>query len=92
MFYADEFEQLALSYPNFDWTLALSDPKPEDAWTGATGFVHRVAFEHYLKDHPAPQNCEYYLCGPPMMIKAVLAMLDEAGVERGRIYNDDFGS
>lgn len=92
VFYADEFEQLALSYPNFDWTLALSDPKPEDAWTGATGFVHRVAFEHYLKDHPAPQNCEYYLCGPPMMIKTVLAMLDEAGVERGRIYNDDFGS
>ncbi len=91
LFYADEFDALADKFPNFDWTVAMSDPQPKDAWTGATGFVHAVAFERYLRDHPAPEACEYYLCGPPMMIRAVLSMLDDLGVSEDSIFNDDFG-
>ena len=91
LFYADELDALADSYDNFDWTVALSNPAPDDDWQGATGFVHSVAFETYLRDHPAPERCEYYLCGPPLMIRAVFAMLDDLGVERRDIYNDDFG-
>lgn len=91
LFYLDEFESLEEKHDNFSWTVALSDPNPEDDWQGATGFVHQVAFENYLRDHEAPEECEYYLCGPPMMIRAVLAMLDDAGVKKSQIFNDDFG-
>ncbi|MGJ8571522.1 MAG: NADH:ubiquinone reductase (Na(+)-transporting) subunit F [Hoeflea sp.] len=89
--YQDEFDALAAEHPNFDWTVALSDPRPEDDWQGSVGFVHMVAWEKYLKDLPAPETCEYYLCGPPMMIRAVLAMLDDAGVDKSHIFTDDFG-
>ncbi len=91
LFYEDEFNQLQTEYENFSWTVGLSDPKPEDSWTGATGFIHDVAFEEYLNTHPAPEDCEYYLCGPPLMIKAVLSMLEDIGVDRQSIFNDDFG-
>lgn len=92
LFYVDEFDFLAARHDNFGWTVALSDPAPNDNWDGATGFIHDVVFERYLKDHPAPEDCEYYLCGPPLMIKAVLAMLDQAGIDDESIFNDDFGS
>ena len=91
LFYEEEFDHLQSKYDNFSWTVGLSDPKPEDDWTGATGFIHNVAFEKYLNAHPAPENCEYYLCGPPLMIKAVLSMLEGIGVDRQCIFNDDFG-
>ena len=91
LFYADELDALAEKHANFDWTVALSDPEPEDDWSGATGFIHTVVWERYLRDHPNPENCEFYLCGPPMMIAAVLKMLDDLGVEPDRIFNDDFG-
>ncbi|ODT80464.1 MAG: NADH:ubiquinone reductase (Na(+)-transporting) subunit F [Pelagibacterium sp. SCN 64-44] len=91
LFYAEEFDALARKHTNFNWTPALSDPAADDDWQGATGFVHDVVFSAYLKDHPAPEECEYYLCGPPLMIQAVYAMLDDCGVERDTIFNDDFG-
>ncbi len=91
LYYADEFDALAARHPNFSWTVAMSEPQPEDDWTGAEGFVHSVAFERYLRDHPAPEACEYYLCGPPLMIRAVLSMLDDLGVDEDSIFNDDFG-
>lgn len=91
LFYAEEFDDLARRFPNFTWTPALSDPAAGDDWHGATGFVHDVAYTAYLKDHSAPEDCEYYLCGPPLMIEAVYAMLDDCGVERDAIFNDDFG-
>ncbi len=91
MFYADDFEHLAAEHPNFSWHVALSDPLPGDEWTGPTGFIHAVVFEQYLKDHAAPHACEYYLCGPPMMIAAVLIMLEDLGVEREQILYDEFG-
>lgn len=90
-FYVEEFEELAKSHPNFSWHLALSDPLPEDNWTGSTGFIHQVLHDEYLKDHKAPEDCEYYMCGPPMMTGAVLKMLDNLGVERESIHFDDFG-
>jgi len=91
MFYAEEFEELARKYSNFQWHVALSDPLPEDNWTGHKGFIHKVLFDNYLKEHEAPEECEYYLCGPPMMTKAVIDMLLELGVERDNILLDDFG-
>lgn len=91
LIYVDELDGQAAQHPNFDWTVAMSDPQPGDVWDGATGFVHTVALEQYLRDHPAPEECEYYLCGPPLMIRAVLAMLDDLGVESDSIFNDDFG-
>ena len=91
LFYTDEFDALAAAHRNFHWTVALSDPRPGDGWQGATGFVHAVVAERFLASHPAPEDCEYYLCGPPLMIKAVLAMLADAGVEPDAIFNDDFG-
>jgi Na+-transporting NADH:ubiquinone oxidoreductase subunit F len=90
LFYVEEFELIAAQYPSFTWTPALSDPAHSDRWTGATGFVHDVV-RRALALHPAPEECEYYLCGPPVMISAVLAMLDRLGVEPHSIYNDDFG-
>ena len=91
-FYVEEFEQLAADHDNFQWHLALSDPLPEDNWKGLTGFIHEVLLEHYLKDHPAPEDCEYYLCGPPMMNAALIHMFDELGVEEENIHLDDFGN
>ena len=91
VFYADEFDKLAEKFPNFSWHLALSDPLPEDNWKGPTGFIHQCLYDLYLKDHPAPEDCEYYMCGPPMMTGAVVKLLDSLGVERENIYFDDFG-
>lgn len=91
LFYGEEFDQLASNNQNFSWNIALSDPLPEDNWTGYQGFIHQVLHDHYLKDHPAPEDCEYYICGPPMMLQAVLTMLDELGVEPENIAFDDFG-
>ncbi|EPX76675.1 NADH:ubiquinone reductase (Na(+)-transporting) subunit F [Salipiger mucosus] len=91
LFYTEEFDAIAAAHPNFTWTPALSDPAPGDRWTGATGFIHETV-RAALSKHPAPEDCEYYLCGPPMMISAVLAMLDRLGVERQSIFNDDFGA
>lgn len=91
LIYHEEFDDLQARHPNFSWTPALSDPDPGDAWEGARGFVHQIAFERHLRNHPAPEACEYYLCGPPLMIRAVLAMLDDLGVPPDHIFNDDFG-
>lgn len=91
LFYQDEYDKLAEENDNFKWHIALSDPQPEDNWTGLTGFIHNVLYEHYLKDHPAPEDCEYYMCGPPMMNAAVIKMLEDLGVERENIMLDDFG-
>jgi len=91
MFYQDEYDMLARENENFDWHVALSDPQPEDNWEGLTGFIHNVLYEQYLKDHPAPEDCEYYMCGPPMMNAAVIQMLTELGVEPENILLDDFG-
>ncbi|RLA57530.1 MAG: NADH:ubiquinone reductase (Na(+)-transporting) subunit F [Gammaproteobacteria bacterium] len=91
MFYQDEYDQLAAENNNFQWHVALSDPQPEDDWEGYTGFIHNVLFEEYLKDHPAPEDCEYYMCGPPMMNAAVIQMLTDLGVEPENILLDDFG-
>ena len=90
-FYNDEYDELAAENENFDWHLALSDPQPEDNWEGLEGFIHQVLFDNYLKDHPAPEDCEYYMCGPPMMNAAVIKMLVDLGVERDNIFLDDFG-
>ena len=91
MFYVDEFDKLQKDNENFNWHVALSDPLPEDDWSGETGFIHQVLLDNYLKSHPAPEDCEYYLCGPPMMNKAVIDMLINLGVEPENIMLDDFG-
>ncbi|HNP64775.1 MAG TPA: NADH:ubiquinone reductase (Na(+)-transporting) subunit F [Woeseiaceae bacterium] len=90
-FYVDEFNQLAAENENFEWHLALSEPSPEDSWSGYTGFIHKVLRDEYLLQHPAPEDCEYYLCGPPMMNSAVIAMLEDLGVTSDHIMLDDFG-
>ncbi|MBT8047942.1 MAG: NADH:ubiquinone reductase (Na(+)-transporting) subunit F [Xanthomonadales bacterium] len=90
-FYREEFDELAAKHENFSWHLALSDPLPEDNWTGLVGFIHEVLYENYLKDHPAPEDCEYYLCGPPMMNAAVTRLLEDLGVEKENVLFDDFG-
>lgn len=90
-FYQDEFIELEKKHPNFKFHLALSDPLPEDNWTGYRGFIHQVVLDNYLKNHPAPEDCEYYMCGPPMMNAAVMKMLDDLGVEPSSIFFDDFG-
>ncbi|MGI3183575.1 NADH:ubiquinone reductase (Na(+)-transporting) subunit F [Nioella aestuarii] len=92
LFYDDEFKALAAAHPNFSWTVALSDPQPDDGWTGETGFIHDVALRAYLGTHPAPDACDYYLCGPPLMMQAVITMLDDLGVEPDAIFFDDFAS
>lgn len=90
VFYSDDFERLAAEHPNFRWEIGLSEPRPEDQWEGPTGFIHQILYDRYLKDHPAPEDSEYYLCGPPMMISAVIKMLDELGVPQKHILFDDF--
>jgi Na+-transporting NADH:ubiquinone oxidoreductase subunit F len=90
-FYVEDFNRLAAEHENFTWTLALSDPKAEDNWSGPTGFIHKVARELYLKDHPAPEDIEYYMCGPSLMNAAVTDMLLDLGVEPENIMYDSFG-
>jgi len=90
-FYVEEFDQLAAENENFDWHLALSEPLPEDNWEGYTGFIHNVLLEEYLKNHEAPEDVEYYMCGPPMMNASCIKMLKDLGVEDDNIALDDFG-
>ena len=91
MFFVEDFDGLQAENDNFSWHVALSDALPEDNWSGLTGFIHNVLFEEYLKNHPNPEDCEYYLCGPPIMNKCVIEMLLDLGVEREDIMLDDFG-
>lgn len=91
LFYKEEYDRLAAENDNFEWFVALSEPQPEDNWEGHTGFIHNVLYDNYLKDHPAPEDCEFYLCGPPMMNVAVVKMLQDLGVEDENILLDDFG-
>ncbi|RKF15628.1 NADH:ubiquinone reductase (Na(+)-transporting) subunit F [Alginatibacterium sediminis] len=91
MFYEEDFDGLAAENDNFQWHVALSDPQEEDNWEGYTGFIHNVLFENYLRDHDAPEDCEFYMCGPPMMNAAVINMLKDLGVEDENIMLDDFG-
>lgn len=91
MFYVEDFDMIQKENPNFKWHVALSEPQPNDNWSGFTGFIHNVLFEQYLKNHPAPEDCEYYLCGPPIMNQSVINMLLALGVEREDIMLDDFG-
>lgn len=91
LFYKEDYDMLQNENPNFKWHIALSDPQPEDNWNGLTGFIHNVLFEQYLKNHPAPEDCEYYMCGPPMMNAAVIKLLKDLGVEDDNIMLDDFG-
>ncbi len=90
-FYWDEYDKLQAENPNFGWHLALSEPQGEDNWAGYTGFIHQVLYDNYLRDHEAPEDCEYYICGPPMMNQAVFKLLDDLGVEPENIAYDDFG-
>ena len=91
MFYKEEFDRLEEEYENFSWHVALSDAREEDNWDGLTGFIHAVVLENYLKDHPSPEDCEYYMCGPPIVNQLVSEMLDDLGVEPENIAFDDFG-
>jgi Na+-transporting NADH:ubiquinone oxidoreductase subunit F len=91
VFYKEEFDQIAKDFPNFEWHLALSEPMPEDNWTGPTGFIHQVILDSYLSKHEEPEEIEYYLCGPPMMNSAVNSMLYNLGVPDEMIAFDDFG-
>ncbi|WP_020157381.1 NADH:ubiquinone reductase (Na(+)-transporting) subunit F [Methylobacter marinus] len=90
VFYAEDFDRLAQEHDNFEWAIGLSSPLPEDNWTGPVGFIHQILYDQYLKDHPAPEDCEYYLCGPPMMIDAVVNMLINQGVDSKNILFDKF--
>jgi Na+-transporting NADH:ubiquinone oxidoreductase subunit F len=92
MFYEDEFRAIEKQFPNFTFNLALSEPMPEDKWTGYTGFIHQVLLQNYLGKHDAPEDIEYYFCGPPMMNSAVIKMLDSLGVPEENIAFDDFGN
>ena len=91
VFYEDEFDRLAADNDNFEWHLAMSEPQAEDNWSGYTGFIHRVLLDEYLAAHDAPEDCEYYICGPPMMNSSVIKMLDDLGVPSENILLDDFG-
>lgn len=91
LFYQEDFDGLARDHGNFSWNVAMSDPQPEDVWTGYTGFIHQVLHDQYLSRHPAPEDCEYYICGPPMMVAAVNKTLYDLGVEAESILYDDFG-
>ena len=91
IFYQEDFDMLAAENDNFEWHVALSDPLPEDNWTGYTGFIHNVLFENYLKNHKSPEDCEFYMCGPPIMNSSVIGLLESLGVESENILLDDFG-
>ncbi len=90
-FYVEDFDAIAAENDNFKWHMAMSEPQPEDNWKGYTGFIHQVVLDNYLNDHPAPEDIEYYLCGPPMMLQACMKMLDDLGVEPENVLFDDFG-
>jgi len=90
-FYVEDFDAIAAENENFEWHLALSEPLEEDNWTGYKGFIHQVLYDNYLKDHPAPEDAEYYICGPPMMNDAVIQLLTDLGVEPENVKFDDFG-
>jgi Na+-transporting NADH:ubiquinone oxidoreductase subunit F len=92
LFYIDDFRNIEKEFPNFSFHIALSEPMPEDNWTGLTGFIHNVVLENYLKNHPEPEEIEYYLCGPPLMLSAVQNMLSNMGVPDENVAFDDFGS
>ena len=92
LYYVELFERLQREHENFSWHPVLSEVRPEDGWDGETGYIHQVAYDSYLSRHPAPESCEYYLCGPPLMVQSVQAMLGELGVDDERIHYDDFGS
>jgi Na+-transporting NADH:ubiquinone oxidoreductase subunit F len=91
VFYAEQFRAIEKEFPNFTFNIALSEPKPEDNWTGLTGFIHQALLDNYLSKHDAPEDIEYYLCGPPMMNSAVTKMLDNLGVPEENVAFDDFG-
>jgi len=91
MFYDDDFRTLSDEFPNFDYNVALSEPLPEDNWEGPVGFIHQVVLDRYLSKHEAPEDIEYYMCGPPMMIDAVNKMLYNLGVDEEMIAYDSFG-
>lgn len=91
LFYTNHFRRIEEEFPNFSYNIALSEPLPEDSWEGYTGFIHQVLYDNYLKDHPEPEEVEYYLCGPPLMNAAVLKMLDDLGIPPENIRFDDFG-
>ncbi len=91
MFYEDHFRAIEREFPNFSFHVALSEPLPEDNWEGSVGFIHRVVHDRYLGEHENPDEIEYYLCGPPMMLSAVQNMLADLGVEQEQIAFDDFG-
>ena len=91
MFYVEDFDSIQKDFPNFSWHTALSDPLPEDNWEGLKGFIHNVLYEQYLKNHEAPEDCEYYICGPPIMLKCCKEMLEDLGVEPENVLFDDFG-
>lgn len=92
IFYEEDFRAIERDFPNFSFHIALSDPQPEDNWTGYTGFIHQVIYNHYLKDHDAPEDIEYYMCGPGPMANAVKKMLWDLGVPREMLMYDDFGA
>lgn len=91
LFYMDDFQEIERENDNFSFHVALSDPLPQDDWHGYTGFIHQVIFDNYLKAHPNSEDIEYYICGPPMMLQAILKMLDSLGVAPEMIHYDDFG-
>ncbi len=92
IFYEEQFRAIEKDFPNFKFTIALSDPAPSDNWTGPVGFIHQVIYDNYLKDHEAPEDIEYYMCGPGPMTNAAIKMLNDLGVEKENIFFDDFGS
>ena len=92
IFYQEDFERLAAEHPNFTYVVALSEPRKEEQWDGPVGFVHQVLYDSYLGQHEAPEDCEYYMCGPPLMISAVQKMLADLGVPEENVMFDDFGS
>jgi Na+-transporting NADH:ubiquinone oxidoreductase subunit F len=102
LFYVPHFREIEKEFPNFNFHIGLSEPLPEDNWKiktslgdreadGYVGFIHQVLFENYLKNHPEPDEVEYYLCGPPLMNAAVLKLLDDLGIPKENIRFDDFG-
>ena len=91
MFYQKDFDSIQEKFDNFQWHIALSDPLPEDNWKGHKGFIHQVLYDNYLRDHPNPEDCEFYICGPPIMLKCCRDMFDSLGVEPENVLFDDFG-
>lgn len=92
IFYEEDFRAIEKEFPNFKFHIGLSEPRPEDDWTGPVGFIHQVIYDNYLKDHEAPEDIEYYMCGPGPMSNAVKVMLDNLGVAKENILFDDFGA